>query len=99
MQFFAFGTTSQCADYIKISNESQLQYGQQNTSNLRILFPLYLKNGLILLNLDLLRLLSPEGHGVSKCKFTCHSAGIEPVIALVNARVRVHVFLINNRVS
>ncbi|KAK9499170.1 hypothetical protein O3M35_003670 [Rhynocoris fuscipes] len=37
-----------------------------------------------------LRLLSPEWHGVSKCKFTCPLAGIEPVIALVNARIKVH---------
>ncbi|KAK9510018.1 hypothetical protein O3M35_004893 [Rhynocoris fuscipes] len=37
-----------------------------------------------------LMLLSPERLGVSKCKLTCHSAGIEPVIALVNARVIVH---------
>ncbi|KAK9511023.1 hypothetical protein O3M35_005673 [Rhynocoris fuscipes] len=28
-----------------------------------------------------LRLLSPEVHGVSKYNFTCHSAGIEPVMA------------------
>ncbi|KAK9511562.1 hypothetical protein O3M35_000194 [Rhynocoris fuscipes] len=35
-----------------------------------------------------LRLLSPEGHGVSKCKFICQLTGIESMIALVNARVR-----------
>ncbi|KAK9503701.1 hypothetical protein O3M35_010206 [Rhynocoris fuscipes] len=40
-----------------------------------------------LASIKIFLLLSPEGHGVSKCKFTCHSAGIEPV---VNARVRIH---------
>ncbi|KAK9506978.1 hypothetical protein O3M35_008817 [Rhynocoris fuscipes] len=45
MQFFAFGTTSRCADYIKISNQSDQQCCQHNSSKLRILCPPYLKNG------------------------------------------------------
>ncbi|KAK9506102.1 hypothetical protein O3M35_008098 [Rhynocoris fuscipes] len=65
MQLFVFGTTWRCADYIKISNESDQQCCQQNSSKLQILCPLYLKNGLsqlkkflyfilIFLNLDLI---------------------------------------------
>ncbi|KAK9508429.1 hypothetical protein O3M35_005991 [Rhynocoris fuscipes] len=66
MHFFSsFGSTSQRADYIKISSESDRQCCQQYSSKLRILCPLYLKNGLsqlnnflysilILLNLDLI---------------------------------------------
>ncbi|KAK9506106.1 hypothetical protein O3M35_008102 [Rhynocoris fuscipes] len=45
MQLFATGTTSRCADYIKISNQSDQQCCQHNSSKLRILCPLYLKNG------------------------------------------------------
>ncbi|KAK9511683.1 hypothetical protein O3M35_000299 [Rhynocoris fuscipes] len=45
MQRFLFGTTSGRADYIKISNQSRQQYCQQNSSNLQILCPQYLKNG------------------------------------------------------
>ncbi|KAK9503065.1 hypothetical protein O3M35_011715 [Rhynocoris fuscipes] len=63
MQLFAFGTTSQCADYIKISSQSDKHCCQQNSSNLRILCPPYLKikikiflySSLMLLNLDLIR--------------------------------------------
>ncbi|KAK9505786.1 hypothetical protein O3M35_009770 [Rhynocoris fuscipes] len=45
MQLFTFGTTSQCADYIKISSHSDQQCCQQNCSKLRILCTPYLKNG------------------------------------------------------
>ncbi|KAK9503932.1 hypothetical protein O3M35_010387 [Rhynocoris fuscipes] len=71
MQYFAFGTTWQCADYIKISSESDEQYCQQNSSSLRILCPPYLKNGLsqlknflysilALSNLDLISFWAPS---------------------------------------
>ncbi|KAK9507910.1 hypothetical protein O3M35_007672 [Rhynocoris fuscipes] len=33
MQLFAFGTTSLCADYIKISNQSDQQCCQHNTQS------------------------------------------------------------------
>ncbi|KAK9499781.1 hypothetical protein O3M35_002753 [Rhynocoris fuscipes] len=46
MQLFAFDTTWRCADYIKISSESNQQRCQQNSSKLRILCLPYLKNGL-----------------------------------------------------
>ncbi|KAK9510658.1 hypothetical protein O3M35_005395 [Rhynocoris fuscipes] len=45
MQLFAFGTTLRCSDYIKISNQSDQQCCQQNSSKLRISCPPYLKNG------------------------------------------------------
>ncbi|KAK9500820.1 hypothetical protein O3M35_002010 [Rhynocoris fuscipes] len=45
MQLFAFGTTSRRADYIKISNQSNQQCCQQNSSKLQILCQPYLKNG------------------------------------------------------
>ncbi|KAK9502157.1 hypothetical protein O3M35_012744 [Rhynocoris fuscipes] len=65
MQLFVFDTTWRYADYINISNESDQQCCQQNSSKLLILCPPYLKNGLsqlkiflyfilILLNLDLI---------------------------------------------
>ncbi|KAK9507202.1 hypothetical protein O3M35_007110 [Rhynocoris fuscipes] len=65
MQLFAFDTTLRCADYIKISSESDQQCYQQKSSKLRNLCPPYLKKGLrqlknllcsilILLNLDLI---------------------------------------------
>ncbi|KAK9510281.1 hypothetical protein O3M35_005099 [Rhynocoris fuscipes] len=44
MQLFAFGTTLRRADYIKISNQSDQQYYQQNSSKLQISCPPYLKN-------------------------------------------------------
>ncbi|KAK9509326.1 hypothetical protein O3M35_006667 [Rhynocoris fuscipes] len=47
MQLFAYGTTSQRADYIKISNQSDQQCCQQNSSKWQILYPLYLMNGFI----------------------------------------------------
>ncbi|KAK9502497.1 hypothetical protein O3M35_011267 [Rhynocoris fuscipes] len=50
MQLFAFGTTSRRVDYIKISNESDQQCCQQNSSKLQILCPPYLKNGFSQLN-------------------------------------------------
>ncbi|KAK9509952.1 hypothetical protein O3M35_004834 [Rhynocoris fuscipes] len=37
-----------------------------------------------------LRLLSPEGHGVSKCTYTWHAAEIEPMVPMENASVRVY---------
>ncbi|KAK9508579.1 hypothetical protein O3M35_006110 [Rhynocoris fuscipes] len=46
MKLFAFGTTSQRAEYIKISNQSDQQCCQQNSSKLQILYPPYLKKGL-----------------------------------------------------
>ncbi|KAK9510429.1 hypothetical protein O3M35_005219 [Rhynocoris fuscipes] len=45
MQSFAFGTTLRRADYIKISNQSEIWYYQQNSSKLQILCLPYLKNG------------------------------------------------------
>ncbi|KAK9502312.1 hypothetical protein O3M35_011109 [Rhynocoris fuscipes] len=71
MQLFAFSTTSQCADYIKISNQSDQQCCQHNSSKLRIFCPPYLKNGfsqlknflyaiLILPNLDLISFWAPS---------------------------------------
>ncbi|KAK9499948.1 hypothetical protein O3M35_002881 [Rhynocoris fuscipes] len=45
MQLFAFGTNSRRADYIKISNQSDQQCCQQNSTKLQILCPPYLKNG------------------------------------------------------
>ncbi|KAK9498854.1 hypothetical protein O3M35_003410 [Rhynocoris fuscipes] len=45
MQLFAIGTTSQRADYIKISTHSEQQCCQQNSTKLQILCPPYLKNG------------------------------------------------------
>ncbi|KAK9504569.1 hypothetical protein O3M35_010877 [Rhynocoris fuscipes] len=69
MQLFAFGTTSRCADYIKISSQSDQQCCQQNSSKLRILCPPYLKNDcsqlkflLILSNLDLISFWAPSVH-------------------------------------
>ncbi|KAK9502151.1 hypothetical protein O3M35_012738 [Rhynocoris fuscipes] len=44
MQLFVFVTTWRCADYIKISSESDQQYCQQISSKLQILCPPYLKN-------------------------------------------------------
>ncbi|KAK9503738.1 hypothetical protein O3M35_010236 [Rhynocoris fuscipes] len=65
MQLFAFDATWRCADYIKISNQSDQQCCLQNSSKLRVLCPPYLKNDLsqlksfmysvlILLNLGLI---------------------------------------------
>ncbi|KAK9505871.1 hypothetical protein O3M35_009843 [Rhynocoris fuscipes] len=79
MQLFAFGTTSQRADYIKISNQSDQQCCQQNSSKLQILCPPYLKNGLsqlknflysilILSNLDLISFWAPSAK--QGCHFT-----------------------------
>ncbi|KAK9501359.1 hypothetical protein O3M35_012095 [Rhynocoris fuscipes] len=45
MQLFAFGSTLRCADYIKISNQSDQQCYQQNSTKLQILYPPYIKNG------------------------------------------------------
>ncbi|KAK9502714.1 hypothetical protein O3M35_011428 [Rhynocoris fuscipes] len=45
MQLFVFGTTLLCTDYVKISNQSDQQCCQFNSSNLRILCSPYLKNG------------------------------------------------------
>ncbi|KAK9506754.1 hypothetical protein O3M35_008631 [Rhynocoris fuscipes] len=45
MELFAFGTTLRRADYIKISNQLDQQCCQQNSRNLQILCPPYLKNG------------------------------------------------------
>ncbi|KAK9512979.1 hypothetical protein O3M35_001277 [Rhynocoris fuscipes] len=51
MQLFAFGTTWQCADYIKISSESDQQYCQQNNilmrlyQNLKLIGPTVLPTG------------------------------------------------------
>ncbi|KAK9504399.1 hypothetical protein O3M35_010739 [Rhynocoris fuscipes] len=45
MQLFAFGRISRRADYIKISNQSDQQCCQQNSTKLQILCPPYLKNG------------------------------------------------------
>ncbi|KAK9505559.1 hypothetical protein O3M35_009581 [Rhynocoris fuscipes] len=78
MQFFAFSTTW-CADYIKISNQSDEQCYHQNSSKLRILCPPYLKNSfsqlknflysiLILSNLDLISLWAPSAK--QGCHFT-----------------------------
>ncbi|KAK9506608.1 hypothetical protein O3M35_008507 [Rhynocoris fuscipes] len=50
MQLFAFGTTSRCVDYIKISNQADQQCCQQNSTKLQILCPPYLKNGFSQLN-------------------------------------------------
>ncbi|KAK9507659.1 hypothetical protein O3M35_007467 [Rhynocoris fuscipes] len=71
MQLFALGTTLRCADYIKISNQSDQQCCQHNSSNSLILCPPYLKNGfsqlknflysiLILPNLDLISFWAPS---------------------------------------
>ncbi|KAK9504927.1 hypothetical protein O3M35_009094 [Rhynocoris fuscipes] len=79
MQLFAFGTTSRCADYIKISSHSDKQCCQQNSSKLRILCPPYLKNGLsqlkiflhsilVLSNLDLISFWAPSAQ--LGCHFT-----------------------------
>ncbi|KAK9509623.1 hypothetical protein O3M35_006891 [Rhynocoris fuscipes] len=62
MQLFAFCATLRRADYIKISNQSEQQCCQQNSSKLQILCPPYLKNGFSQLKKFLL--LSLEGHGV-----------------------------------
>ncbi|KAK9506926.1 hypothetical protein O3M35_008774 [Rhynocoris fuscipes] len=79
MQLFALGTTTRRADYIKISNQSDQQICQQNSSNLQIFCPPYLKKGfsqlknflyfiLILLNLALVSFCSPLAK--KGCHFT-----------------------------
>ncbi|KAK9509096.1 hypothetical protein O3M35_006486 [Rhynocoris fuscipes] len=50
MQLFAICTTWRCTDFIKISNPSDHQCCQQNSSKLQILCPPYLKNGFSQLN-------------------------------------------------
>ncbi|KAK9506860.1 hypothetical protein O3M35_008719 [Rhynocoris fuscipes] len=49
MKLFAFCKTSRLADYIKFSKQSDQQCCQQNSTNLQILCPPYLKNGFSLL--------------------------------------------------
>ncbi|KAK9509773.1 hypothetical protein O3M35_007011 [Rhynocoris fuscipes] len=79
MQLFAFGTNSQRADYIKISNLSDQQCCQQNSTKLQILSPPYLKKGfsqlknflyflLMLLNLALISFWAPSAK--QGCHFT-----------------------------
>ncbi|KAK9499013.1 hypothetical protein O3M35_003534 [Rhynocoris fuscipes] len=79
MKLFAFGTNSRRADYIKISNESDQQCCQQNSTKLQILCPPYLKNGfsqlkiflyplLMLLNLALISFWEPSAK--QGCHFT-----------------------------
>ncbi|KAK9496980.1 hypothetical protein O3M35_012780 [Rhynocoris fuscipes] len=79
MQLFAFGTNSRRADYIKISNQSDQQCCQQNSTKLQILCPPYLKNGfsqlknflyslLMLLNLALISFWAPSAK--QGCHFT-----------------------------
>ncbi|KAK9506005.1 hypothetical protein O3M35_008023 [Rhynocoris fuscipes] len=80
MQLFAFGTTLRCVDYIKISNQSDQQCCQQNSTKLQILCPPYFKYGfsqlknflyylLILLNLALISFWAPSAK--QWCHFTC----------------------------
>ncbi|KAK9499617.1 hypothetical protein O3M35_002630 [Rhynocoris fuscipes] len=45
MQLFAFGTTLRRTNYIKISNQSDQQCFQQNSSKLQILCLPYNQNG------------------------------------------------------
>ncbi|KAK9496317.1 hypothetical protein O3M35_013359 [Rhynocoris fuscipes] len=79
MQLFAFGTTSQRADYIKISNQSDKECCHQNSINLQILYPPYLKYGfsqlkiflyslLMLLKLVLISVWAPSAN--QGCHFT-----------------------------
>ncbi|KAK9499529.1 hypothetical protein O3M35_002550 [Rhynocoris fuscipes] len=85
MKLFAFGTSSRCADYIKISSASDQQCCQQNSSNLRILCPRYLKNGLsqlknflysilILSILDLISFWAPSAQQPLQLKHKTHLA-------------------------
>ncbi|KAK9511912.1 hypothetical protein O3M35_000473 [Rhynocoris fuscipes] len=57
MQLSAFGTNSRRAGYNKISNESDQQCCQQNSTKLQILCPPYLKNDFSQLKIFLYSLL------------------------------------------
>ncbi|KAK9512517.1 hypothetical protein O3M35_000920 [Rhynocoris fuscipes] len=66
MQLFAFDTTLQQADYIKISNQSDQQCYQQNSTKLQILskFQVYRTNSVV-------------NRTAQSCKFCGHHISIK----------------------